>query len=156
MGASRGAELRGGGMHGDRERDDRERDDRQCDDRAGFFDAVYDMVDQIPRGRVATYGQIARLVGWPRRARFVGYALHGNPRPGVTPCHRVVFADGSLARGFAFGGEGAQRALLEAEGITFLPDGRVDLAACRWEAGLRPGEVGARRGDADADGRASL
>ncbi len=105
-------------------------------DRGGFFGRVYDMVCQIPRGTVATYGQIARLVGEPRGARLVGYALHGNPQPGVIPCHRVVFADGSLASAFAFGGEGVQRELLEGEGVAFLPDGRVDMRRCRWRAGL--------------------
>lgn len=104
--------------------------------REGFFDRVYSVVEQIPCGMVATYGQIAALIGAPRSARYVGYALHANPRPGETPCHRVVFADGSLARGFAFGGPDAQRQLLEAEGVTFLDDGRVDLKACRWPAGL--------------------
>ncbi len=104
--------------------------------REGFFESVYDMVEQVPRGMVATYGQIAALVDAPRRARYVGYALHVNPRPGVIPCHRIVFADGRLAEGFAFGGPEAQRALLEAEGVAFLPDGRVDLAACRWPAGV--------------------
>lgn len=63
----------------------------------GFFERVYQMVDQVPEGMVATYGQIAKLVGEPRRARYVGYALHVNPRPGIIPCHRIVFADGRLA-----------------------------------------------------------
>lgn len=95
---------------------------------------VYEMVRHIPKGRVASYGQIARLVGRPRNARFVGFALHANPEPGVTPCHRVVFKDGSLASGFAFGGEDEQRHLLQAEGIEFLPDGRVDMERFCWEA----------------------
>ena len=102
----------------------------------GFFARVYDVVEQIPCGMVATYGQIARLVGEPRKARFVGFALHSNPRPGEIPCHRVVFADGRLSEAFAFGGENVQRRLLEEEGVAFLPDGRVDLAASRWPAGL--------------------
>lgn len=51
-------------------------------EREGFFERVYDMVEQIPEGMVATYGQIARLVGEPRKARYVGFALHSNPRPG--------------------------------------------------------------------------
>lgn len=99
-----------------------------------FNDAVYELVRQIPEGRVASYGQIARLAGRPRNARFVGFALHVNPEPGVIPCHRVVFQDGSLAPGFAFGGEDEQRRLLQAEGIEFLPDGRVDMERFRWEA----------------------
>ena len=105
-------------------------------DREGFFERVYTMVEQIPRGMVATYGQIARLIGEPRRARYVGFALHANPRPGIVPCHRVVFADGSLCEGFAFGGIDVQRGLLEEEGVRFTPAGKVDLAACRWPAGI--------------------
>lgn len=105
-------------------------------EREGFFERVYRVVEQIPEGRVATYGQVAKLAGAPRSARYVGYALHANPRPGVVPCHRVVFRDGSLASGFAFGGPGVQRALLEDEGVTFRDGDRVDLERCRWEAGL--------------------
>ena len=99
-----------------------------------FNDAVYGVVRQIPAGRVATYGQVARMVGRPRNARFVGFALHVNPEPGIVPCHRVVFRDGSLAPGFAFGGEDEQRRLLEDENVEFLPDGRVDMRRCQWEA----------------------
>lgn len=109
-----------------------------------FNERVYAVVRGIPRGMVATYGQVAALIGAPRCARLVGYALHGNPEQGVIPCHRVVFRDGSLAPGFAFGGPDAQRALLEAEGVEFIPpkpngnadDGgwRVDLARCQWHA----------------------
>ena len=99
-----------------------------------FNDAVYEAVRQIPEGRVASYGQVARMVGRPRNARFVGYALHVNPEPGIIPCHRVVFKDGSLAPGFAFGGEDEQRRLLEAEGVVFLDDGRVDMTRHTWEA----------------------
>ena len=99
-----------------------------------FSEAVYEVVRQIPPGRVATYGQVAHMVGKPRNARFVGYALHVNPEPGVIPCHRVVFKDGSLAPGFAFGGEDEQRRLLEAEDVGFLPDGRVDMSRFAWEA----------------------
>lgn len=98
-----------------------------------FNEQVYDIVKQIPAGRVASYGQIARMVGKPRNARFVGFALHSNPQPGIIPCHRVVFKDGSLAPGFAFGGPDAQRILLEKEGILFLDDGRVDMEQCSWE-----------------------
>ena len=99
-----------------------------------FNDSVYEVVRQIPKGRVASYGQVARMVGRPHNARFVGYALHVNPEPGIIPCHRVVFKDGSLAPGFAFGGEGEQRRLLANEGVGFLPDGRVDMAHYQWEA----------------------
>ena len=99
----------------------------------GLFREFYQVVKAIPRGKVANYGQVALLAGHPRAARFVGYALHSNPEPGVIPCHRVVFKDGSLASGFAFGGPDAQRHLLEDEGVAFLPDGRVDMRECQWE-----------------------
>jgi len=95
------------------------------------FEQIYHQVKRIPRGRVATYGTVAAMAGNQRWARVVGYALHVNPQPGEgegsIPCHRVVKKDGSLAEGFAFGGEGVQRRLLEREGVTFLPDGRVDM-----------------------------
>jgi len=91
---------------------------------------------------VATYGQIARLAGNPRMARQVGWALHANPEPahpnepagsGI-PCHRVLNRFGEVCKGFAFGGEEVQRALLEAEGVVFGEDGRVDLGEYGWEA----------------------
>ena len=102
----------------------------------GFFERVYEVVEQIPEGMVATYGQVALLAGRPRSARYVGYALHSNPRPGQIPCHRVVFADGRICEGFAFGGPDAQRELLMGEGVTFADPMHVDLGACRWPAGL--------------------
>lgn len=91
------------------------------------FDKIYEVVQKIPRGRVATYGQVAFLAGNPRMARVVGYALHHNPRPFIIPCHRVVNREGRLAPAFAFGGEEIQRQLLEEEGIVFESDGRIDL-----------------------------
>ncbi len=91
------------------------------------FARIYDVVRSIPKGRVATYGKVAMLAGNPRWARVVGYALHINPEPGVIPCHRVVNREGKTAEAFAFGGGNRQRELLEAEGIVFEKDGRVDL-----------------------------
>ena len=91
------------------------------------FEKIYEVVKNIPKGKVATYGQVALLVGNPRWARVVGYALHVNPEPGIIPCHRVVNREGKVAPGFAFGGEGVQRQLLESEGIIFETDGRIDL-----------------------------
>ena len=91
------------------------------------FEKIYEVVKSIPEGKVATYGQVALLAGNPRWARVVGYALHVNPEPGTIPCHRVVNREGRVAPGFAFGGEGVQRQLLESEGIVFEPDGRIDL-----------------------------
>lgn len=97
------------------------------------FDKIYAVVRRIPRGTVATYGQVALLAGNPHGARVVSYALHVNPDPEGIPCYRVVTKDGRTSKAFAFGGADMQRALLEADGITFLPDGRVDMAKHRWE-----------------------
>lgn len=97
-----------------------------------IFTRIYDIVRRIPRGSVTTYGQIALLLGNPRMARVVGYALHVNPEPGIIPCHRVVNRFGELSTAFAFGGENQQRILLEGEGVTFLEDGRVDMKKHMW------------------------
>lgn len=91
------------------------------------FEKIYEVVKTIPRGRVATYGQVAMLAGNPRWARVVGYALHVNPKPGEIPCHRVVNREGKTSVAFAFGGEDMQRQLLEDEGIVFESDGTIDL-----------------------------
>lgn len=87
---------------------------------------IYEAVKKIPRGKVATYGQVAEMAGDKKMARAVGNALHKNPDPEGIPCYRVVNAKGELAGEFAFGGEGAQRKLLEADGIAVV-SGRVDL-----------------------------
>ena len=100
---------------------------------AGAFERIYAVVRHIPRGTVATYGQIAALAGNPRWARVVGYALHANPDPEGIPCYRVVTKDGRTAPAFAFGGADVQRALLEADGVGFTEDGRVDMARYQWE-----------------------
>lgn len=92
-----------------------------------FFEKVYKIVETIPCGKVATYGQIARALGNPRLSRQVGRALHFNPRPIVVPCHRVVNREGKLSGAFAFGGATIQHDLLASEGITFLDDNTVDL-----------------------------
>ena len=81
---------------------------------------------------MATYGQVAALAGNPRWARVVGYALHKNPDFGKIPCHRVVNRDGRTAPGFAFGGPGVQKQMLENEGVRFLPNGYVDLEKYQW------------------------
>lgn len=94
--------------------------------KSGFFSSVYEVLLTVPRGKVVTYGQLARAVGAPRMARQVGYALHSNPKPGVIPCHRVVNREGKLAGAFAFGGLQAQQKLLEEEGVV-VQNGVVDL-----------------------------
>ena len=86
---------------------------------------VYSLVQKIPIGKVMTYGQVAELAGI-NNPRAVGQILHRNSSPDV-PCHRVVFADGSLSDAFAFGGKWEQQKRLEAEGVKFLPDRRVNL-----------------------------
>lgn len=96
------------------------------------FELIYEQVRLIPKGKVASYGQIASYAGNPRWSRVVGYALHVNPEPGVIPCHRVVTKDGGLSSSFAFGGMQTQRELLEAEGIEFDEDGRVIMEKFRW------------------------
>lgn len=80
------------------------------------FEKIYDAVKKIPKGKVASYGQVAFLAGNSRWARVVGYALHRNPDPGNIPCHRVVTKDGRVSSAFAFGGENEQIRLLEEEG----------------------------------------
>lgn len=95
------------------------------------FELIYDVVKQIPRGKVATYGQVAALAGNRNWSRVVGYALHANPEPEHIPCHRVVNRFGEVSRAFAFGGENRQIALLEAEGVK-LDAGRVDLKKYQW------------------------
>ena len=97
-----------------------------------FYEKVYAVVKQIPKGKVATYGQIALLCGNPRASRAVGYALHCNPAPGVRPCQRVVIREGRTAPGFAFGGPNVQREMLESEGVVFDDEGKVLLKTYIW------------------------
>jgi len=95
-----------------------------------FKKKVYSIVGQIQRGRVATYGQIARLSGNRKGARAVGFYMKINRNTAAVPCHRVVKADGSLA-GYSLGGLGRKRKLLVAEGVSFIKD-RVNLSVSRW------------------------
>ena len=87
---------------------------------------IYEAVKLIPKGKVATYGQVAEMAGDKKMARAVGNALHKNPNPDEIPCYRVVNAKGELAGEFAFGGDKAQQRLLEADGIVVI-DGKGDL-----------------------------
>ncbi|MBO7729535.1 MAG: methylated-DNA--[protein]-cysteine S-methyltransferase [Lachnospiraceae bacterium] len=87
---------------------------------------IYEAVKKIPKGKVATYGQVAAMAGNPKMSRAVGNALHKNPDPSGIPCFRVVNAKGELSGEFAFGGKGRQQALLEADGIEVI-DGKVNL-----------------------------
>lgn len=95
------------------------------------YEKIYDIVKQIPRGTVATYGQVAALAGNKMWARVVGYALHVNPDPEEIPCYRVVNREGKVSEAFAFGGGNRQIELLEADGIE-VTDGCVDLSKYQW------------------------
>lgn len=91
----------------------------------GFFQDVYEVVKKIPYGKVISYGDVARILGNPRMARQVGWALHANPSPEEIPCYRVVTKDGRVSKAFAFGGGNRQKSLLEAEGVIFDEKGCV-------------------------------
>lgn len=88
---------------------------------------ILSVVEEIPEGRVASYGQIAKLIGREKNARLVGRVLRDAELYGSFPCHRVVNHAGRTAPGWA-----AQRIMLEAEGVTFKPNGCVDMARFRW------------------------
>ena len=105
---------------------------------AAFEEQVYEVVRRVPPGRVTTYGTIARLLGYRRAARRVGWAMHRCPDD--VPAHRVVNSEGRLSGGWAFGAPEIQRALLEAEGVRFVGAERCDLAAYRWPADDSPVE----------------
>ena len=93
---------------------------------------IYAVVRRIPRGRVATYGQVAALAGLPGHARQVGYALHALALGTRLPWHRVINARGEVSRRRRPGDELSQRLLLEREGVGFDARGRVALARLRW------------------------
>ncbi len=97
------------------------------------FEKIYEVVKKIPKGRVATYGQIAALAGNRRLSRVVGYALHVNPDPDNIPCYRVVNRFGEVSKAFAFGGENMQITLLRADGIEVSDEGKVDLDTYLWD-----------------------
>lgn len=97
-----------------------------------FFERVYQVVRLIPAGRVATYGQVAHLLGAPRAARTVGWALRAVPAGSGVPWQRVVNSRGTISLGQGAGGAEIQRALLEEEGVRFDEEGRIDLARFGW------------------------
>ncbi len=100
---------------------------------AGTYRRIWAVVARIPRGRVATYGQVARRAGFPRHARLAGYALHALPDRSPVPWHRVVNAKGEVSpRRDGSGHEHLQRAMLRREGIRFDVRGRLDLGKHRW------------------------
>ena len=109
--------------------------DFSADDRAArtFYEQVYKLVKAIPIGRVTTYGTIALALGAPTYARQVGYALAALPNGSNVPAQRVVNRNGFLSGELAFGPPGTMQALLEAEGVQFKEDGRVNMKLHLWE-----------------------
>jgi methylated-DNA-protein-cysteine methyltransferase-like protein len=99
---------------------------------SSFYRAVWAWVRRVPKGRVVTYGQVATYLGSPRAARAVGYAMFNVDDPRV-PWHRVINARGEISIGGALHRPELQRDLLEREGITFSPDGRIDLKTYGWK-----------------------
>ncbi len=94
---------------------------------------IYRTVQRVPRGKVATYGQIARYAGMPGQARLVGYALHRLPAKMDVPWHRVLNAGGEISRLPDPDSGVVQRQLLEQEGIRFDKSGRIDLTCYGWK-----------------------
>lgn len=90
------------------------------------YDRIYDVVRKIPKGKVMTYKQVSVLAN-VATPRVVGFALHVNKDPENIPCHRVVFSNGKLTPGYAFGGEDVQRKKLKDEGVMFNTKNLVDL-----------------------------
>ena len=110
---------------------------RICDDRAVAgrsdpYQRIYAIVRRIPRGRIATYGQVAQLAGLGGHARQVGYALHALTAGDSLPWHRVLNAQGRVSARAEPGGDRVQRTLLEREGVRFDAAGRADLARFGW------------------------
>ena len=108
---------------------------------AQLYERIWAVVKRIPRGRVATYGQIAALVGMPRHARQAGYALAATPKRKKIPWHRVINAQGKISlrlKHWESGSDDLQRILLEAEGVLFDSTGKVDLKRFRWESESAP------------------
>lgn len=91
------------------------------------YDEVYQLVRKIPKGKVTTYGAIGKALNIS--PRHVGYILHVNPDGEKTPCHRVVNRDGRVASGYAFGGAGKQKELLEKERVAFIDREHVKLSS---------------------------
>ena len=100
--------------------------------RQEFYEAVYSVVRDIPRGSVATYGMVAMLIGHPQNSRLVGRVLAEVPPDAALPCHRVVNRQGGLSAAFSPCGRETHRLLLEMEGVGLRKDGTVDLEKYLW------------------------
>lgn len=118
-----------------------------------MFSRILEVVRRIPRGRVATYGQVAALAGLPRHARHVGYALHGLPPGTPLPWHRVINARGAISLRRFDGAAETQRIRLEGEGVAFDPRGRVSLDRNQWRPTLAQRTALRRRPPGQQKGR---
>ncbi len=98
-----------------------------------LHEKIYAVVRRVPRGRVATYGQVAMMAGFPRHARHVGFALRALPERSKVPWHRILNSRGEVSPRAVPSFDEIQRQLLEEEGIEFSPAGRIDLERYRWE-----------------------
>jgi methylated-DNA-protein-cysteine methyltransferase related protein len=105
------------------------------------WEGIHAAVRRVPRGRVATYGQIAELAGLEGHARQVGYALHALPSNSGVPWHRVVNARGEVSARSSGDSHELQRHLLESEGIDFDARGRIDLGRFRWKPRTSAGRI---------------
>jgi methylated-DNA-protein-cysteine methyltransferase-like protein len=103
-----------------------------------LYERIYAVVRRIPRGRVATYGQVAGLAGIPFDPRQVGYALHALPSGSTVPWHRVINAQGRISLRSSCGGDAIQRVRLQREGVRFDVTGRVDLRTFQWRPKKQP------------------
>jgi methylated-DNA-protein-cysteine methyltransferase-like protein len=99
---------------------------------SSFFDKVHRLVSLVPPGTVVNYGQVAALLGEPRAARTVGWALHALPEGTTVPWQRVINVHGRISNSCQEHSAALQRELLEAEGIVFGPDDRVNMEVYRW------------------------
>jgi methylated-DNA-protein-cysteine methyltransferase-like protein len=104
---------------------------------SGSYSKIYAVVRRIPRGQVATYGEVAVLAGLPGHARQVGYALHALPDGEALPWHRVLNARGEVSPRSEPGMDGLQRRILESEGVDFDERGRLDLNRYGWRMARR-------------------
>lgn len=98
-----------------------------------FYNRIHKLALLIPRGKVATYGQLAFMAGNPRGARAAGRAMKFAPADMDIPCHRVVNKSGEVAPGYVFEGRKHQRRMLETEGVEFRATGRIDMKKCLWD-----------------------
>ena len=105
-------------------------------EKSDSYERIYAVVSKIPRGKVATYGQVAELAGLSGHARQVGYALHATPEESAIPWQRVVNAKGEISPRSDPQVDGVQKSMLDAEGISFDANGRIDLGRCRWQPRL--------------------